>query len=66
MKTIETTIIGHKVVSREEWIAARISLLYLVVRRLGRFIVVKEALSREKSHRPTIQTKEIALCKQPT
>ena len=28
------------------------SLLYLVVRRLGRFSVVKEALSKAKSHRP--------------
>ena len=27
MKTIETTIIGHKVVSQEEWIAARKELL---------------------------------------
>ena len=27
MKTVETTIIGHKVVSREEWIAARKELL---------------------------------------
>ena len=42
------------------------SLLYLVVRRLGRCVVVKEALSKAKSHRPTIQTKEIAPCKQPT
>ncbi|MGH7427397.1 MAG: hypothetical protein ACREJ4_03415 [Candidatus Methylomirabilaceae bacterium] len=32
------------------------SLLYLVVRRLGRFVVVKEALSRATSHRATIQT----------
>lgn len=41
------------------------SLVYLAVRRLDRFAVVKEALSRAKSHRPTIQTKEIAPCKQP-
>ena len=27
MKTIETTLTGHKVVSREEWIAARKALL---------------------------------------
>jgi predicted dithiol-disulfide oxidoreductase (DUF899 family) len=27
MKTIETTITGHKVVSREDWIAARKELL---------------------------------------
>jgi predicted dithiol-disulfide oxidoreductase (DUF899 family) len=27
MKTIETTLTGHKIVSREEWIAARKALL---------------------------------------
>jgi uncharacterized membrane protein len=37
------------------------SLLYLVVRRLCRFVIVKEALLRAKSHLPTLQTKEIAL-----
>lgn len=36
------------------------SLLYLVVKRLGR-LVVKEALIRAKSHLPAVQTKEIAL-----
>jgi len=36
-------------------------LLYLVVKRLGHFIVVKEALLRAKSHLPAVQTKEIAL-----
>jgi hypothetical protein len=35
-------------------------LLYLVVKRLGRFIV-KEALLRAKSYLPTVQIKEIAL-----
>jgi len=34
------------------------SLLYLVVRRLCRFVVVKEALLRAKSHLPTIRTGE--------
>jgi hypothetical protein len=36
-------------------------LLYLVVKGLCRLVVVKEVLLRAKSHRPTIQTKEIAL-----
>ena len=38
------------------------SLLYLVVRRLCRFVVVKEALSRAKSHLPTIRIGENRLC----
>jgi hypothetical protein len=37
------------------------SLLYLVVKRLCRFVLVKEALLRVKGHLPTIQTKENAL-----
>jgi len=37
------------------------SLLYLVVKRLCRFVVVKEALLRAKSHLPTIRTGENAL-----
>jgi hypothetical protein len=37
------------------------SLLYPVLRRLCRFVVVKEALLRAKSHLLTIQAKEIAL-----
>ena len=36
-------------------------LLYLVVKGLCRLVVVKEVLSRAKTHRPTLQTKEIAL-----
>jgi hypothetical protein len=37
------------------------SLLYLVVKRLCRSVIVKEALLRAKSHLPTIQTRENAL-----
>jgi hypothetical protein len=37
------------------------SLLYLAVRRLCRFVVLKEALFRTKGHLPTVQTKEVAL-----
>jgi hypothetical protein len=36
-------------------------LLYLAVRRLRRFLVVKEATLRANGQLPTIQTKEIAL-----
>jgi hypothetical protein len=35
-------------------------LLYLAVRRLGHFVVIKEALLPAKGHFPTVQTKEIA------
>ena len=37
------------------------SLLYLGVKRLCRFVLVKEALLRVKCHLPAIQTKENAL-----
>jgi hypothetical protein len=36
-------------------------LLYLAVKRLCRFAVMKEALLRAKGHLPMIQTKEIPL-----
>jgi hypothetical protein len=36
------------------------SLLYLVVQRLSRFAIVKEALLRGKSHVLSVQAKEIA------
>ena len=36
-------------------------LLYLAVKRLGRLVVVKQALLRAQSHRPAVQSKEIPL-----